>query len=78
MKPEMIEVDFKNVMHKAGVLIKDQIIADGKLHRFHVDGDKKNSKNGGTSFLAMSYLRAITVIGKPANNTLGVQEHLQS
>jgi len=42
----MIESDFKNAMHKAGVLIKDPVVADGKLHRFHIDGDKRNSKNG--------------------------------
>ncbi len=38
--------DFKHAMSQAGLLTKEAIIADGKLHRFHVDGDKAGSKNG--------------------------------
>ena len=33
-------------LNKAGLSSKDRIIADGKLHRFHIDGDKPGSKNG--------------------------------
>ncbi len=33
-------------MSAAGLVTKDAIVADGKIHRFHVDGDKPGSKNG--------------------------------
>lgn len=38
--------DFKSAMSAAGLPTKDQIIPDGKLHRFHVEGDKAGSENG--------------------------------
>lgn len=37
---------FKREMDSAGLSTKDKIIADGKLHRFHVHGDRPGSKNG--------------------------------
>lgn len=42
----MIERDFKNALEGASLSTKDKIIGDGKIHRFHVIGDKKQSKNG--------------------------------
>lgn len=38
--------DFKKALDKAGLSTKDKIVPDGKLHRFHVKGDKPGSKNG--------------------------------
>ncbi len=38
--------EFKTAMIEAGIVTTDQIIADGVLHRFHVQGDKTGSKNG--------------------------------
>jgi putative DNA primase/helicase len=40
------QLDFKAAMYAAGLHTKDSIIKDGKLHRFHVEGDKPGSKNG--------------------------------
>lgn len=42
----MIEAEFKTALDKAGLSTKDKIIADGKLHRIRVEGDKPGSKNG--------------------------------
>ncbi len=41
----MIE-QFKNAMQSAGVNPPSNIIADGKLHRFHISGDKSGTLNG--------------------------------
>ncbi|MGQ0526709.1 MAG: toprim domain-containing protein [Alphaproteobacteria bacterium] len=38
--------NFKKALDEAGLPTKDKIIPDGKLHRFHVEGDKPGSKNG--------------------------------
>lgn len=38
--------DFKSSMSAAGLPTKDPITSDGKLHRFHVEGDKAGSENG--------------------------------
>jgi putative DNA primase/helicase len=40
------ETEFKNFFRECGVDTNDPIIGDGKIHRFHVIGDKKGSKNG--------------------------------
>ncbi len=37
---------FRSAMFDAGITPPDYIEADGQLHRFHVDGDAANSKNG--------------------------------
>lgn len=37
---------FRDAMAAAGLRTDDQIIDDGVLHRFNVDGDKRNAKNG--------------------------------
>lgn len=37
---------FKAAMHLAGIEHPDTIIADGTIHRFHIQDDKKASKNG--------------------------------
>ena len=39
-------VDFIKALDKAGLRTKEIIIADGRLRRFHVDGDSPGSKNG--------------------------------
>lgn len=39
-------LDFKSAMTEKGLVTKDVIVPDGKLHRFHVEGDKAGSKNG--------------------------------
>lgn len=38
--------NFQAAMQEYGILPPQQIIGDGKLHRFHIQGDKKGSKNG--------------------------------
>jgi putative DNA primase/helicase len=38
--------NFKRALDKAGLATKDKIIPDGKLHRFHVEGDKPGARNG--------------------------------
>lgn len=42
----MIESDFKMALDIAGLSTKDKIISNGKMHRFHVNGDSQGSKNG--------------------------------
>ncbi len=42
----MIEASFKTALEKAGLSTKYKITADGKLHRFTIQGDKPGSKNG--------------------------------
>lgn len=42
----MVEDDFRAVMSSAGLSIKERILADGRLYRFHVHGDKSGAKNG--------------------------------
>lgn len=42
----MIESEFRSALETAGLPTKEQIIADGRLHRFHVEGDKRGSRNG--------------------------------
>jgi len=41
-----IETQFKDAMASSGIVTKDAVIADGTLHRFYIDGDRKGSKNG--------------------------------
>ncbi|MGY3551196.1 toprim domain-containing protein [Bradyrhizobium sp. USDA 4469] len=36
---------FRDAMAEKGIVITSEIIADGKLHRYHVDGDKKGQRN---------------------------------
>jgi putative DNA primase/helicase len=44
--PTIVQANFKAAMDAAGLSTKDPITPDGKLHRFHVEGDKPGSKNG--------------------------------
>ncbi len=37
---------FRQAMQIAGIHYSGDIIADGKLHRFHIEGHKQGSKNG--------------------------------
>jgi hypothetical protein len=39
-------MDFHAALERAGLRTDDPIIADGKLHRFHVSGDKPGTRNG--------------------------------
>lgn len=39
-------MDFRAALERAGLCTDDPIIADGKLHRFHVTGDTPGSRNG--------------------------------
>ncbi|MGD1327037.1 toprim domain-containing protein [Pandoraea pnomenusa] len=41
---EVVE-QFRNAMADKGIVTHDEIIADGKLHRYHVEGDKKGQRN---------------------------------
>lgn len=42
----MAESSFKAALAASGLSIRDKIVADGKLHRFHVEGDKPGTRNG--------------------------------
>lgn len=41
-----IEMAFTNAIADVGMVVNDPILADGKLHRVYVEGDKRGSKNG--------------------------------
>ncbi len=41
-----MEEVFKNALDQARLSTKESIISDSKIHRFHIEGDKKQSKNG--------------------------------
>lgn len=41
-----IAEQFKTFMLEHGITINDAIIADGLLHRFHIEGDKQGTKHG--------------------------------
>ena len=38
--------DFRAAMREQGIPVSEKLIADGKFHRAHVDGDGKKSRNG--------------------------------
>lgn len=42
----MIENNFRKAIKSAGIGISEEILADGKIHRFHINGDNSGSKNG--------------------------------
>ncbi len=42
----MIEASFKSALCAAGLDTRDKIIPDGKLRRFHIEGDSCGSRNG--------------------------------
>ena len=44
------EAAMRDAMAAAGVPCGDPLVPDGKLHRFHVDGDRKGSRNGWYAF----------------------------
>lgn len=37
---------FRQAMQEAGIVYSGEIIADGKLHRFHIEGQRQSSLNG--------------------------------
>ncbi len=41
-----IESQFREAMQFAGIHYSGEIVADGKLHRFHIEGHKQSSKDG--------------------------------
>lgn len=41
-----VTVEFLHAMSKEGIPCADPIIPDGRIHRFHLDGDRPGSKNG--------------------------------
>jgi len=41
-----VESQFKDAAHSAGIQLTGTIIADGKLHRSHIEGQKAGTKNG--------------------------------
>lgn len=38
--------NFKNEMENSGLICEEQVVFDGKIHRFHVQHDSPGSKNG--------------------------------
>ena len=38
--------DFQDAMAQAGIITKQRLVGDGKLHRIHIEGDSKSSKTG--------------------------------
>lgn len=56
---------FRAAMAEAGMIVNEPITADGRLHRCHVDGDKRGTKNG-------AYI--LHLDGRPA----GFFEHFKS
>jgi putative DNA primase/helicase len=45
-RPDDPIVSFLAAMSEAGISTKDNLVPDGKLHRFHIEGDGPGSKNG--------------------------------
>ena len=41
-----LEQQFRQAMQAAGINYSGEIMPDGKLHRFHIEGHKRSSKNG--------------------------------
>ena len=41
-----VEQQFQHAMHASGIQSAAQVVADGKLHRFHIEGDRPGTKNG--------------------------------
>lgn len=50
--------DFKSAMFDAGITPPDFVEADGKLHRFHIDGHKAGSLNGAYVLHTNGYIPA--------------------
>lgn len=46
VRPADLEARFRRAMTKAGVPTEDRIVADGELHRVHVEGDRHYRRNG--------------------------------
>ncbi len=46
MREADIIEQFRSAMAEHGIVTGDELIADGKLHRIHVDGDRKGVRNG--------------------------------
>ncbi len=49
---------FKACMAENGIITDDEIIADGQLHRFHINGHKSGSKNGAYTLHLDGYIPA--------------------
>lgn len=46
MNIQSLTEQFRQAMQEAGIAYSGEIIADGKFHRFHIEGHKLSSKNG--------------------------------
>ncbi len=46
MNEQAIKDAFIQKMNDVGIPFSGNIIADGKIHQFHIEGQKKGSKNG--------------------------------
>lgn len=44
--PIDVEQSFRQAMASSGIVTDAPIVADGRLHRFHMEGDKPGRKNG--------------------------------
>lgn len=47
MMPSLVATieQFRDAMFEQGIEVRDEIVADGSLHRYHVEGDRRGSKN---------------------------------
>ncbi|WP_407122157.1 toprim domain-containing protein [Bradyrhizobium sp. STM 3561] len=43
--PHDAVAQFRDAMAAQGIVVAEEIIADGRLHRYHVEGDKKGQRN---------------------------------
>jgi len=59
---------FREIMAREGIVTDSQIIPDGELHRFHIEGDSNGSLNGmdGTSYIVIMFLVVHTDVGSVA------------
>ena len=48
--PQQTVDEFRQEMQTAGIHYSGEIVPDGKLHRFHIEGHKQGSLNGAYTF----------------------------
>ena len=49
------ELNLRQDMADAGITTRDDIIGDGRLHRFHIEGHRKGTKNGAYALFCDSH-----------------------
>lgn len=59
MDPGAVLEEFRAAMAAAGIATSDELIPDGKLHRFYVDGDTRGKENGWYVLHADEYPTAV-------------------